>query len=412
MPDSQRIFVELLPNGLTLIVEEIGDVQSLAYELLIPGGIICDDPAFLGSSLLLAELSARGAGELESRDLSEAFDRRGIRHAECAGHDRFVYRGALTGEHFDEALKLTALMVREPKLPEAEVAAIQSLALQDIAALKDNPARRAMVELAAHHYPEPYNRPACGSEEGIHACSPRQLRLDWQKRYGARGGVLSVAGRCSTAQVLKLVKRHFSSWQGQAAELPAFGSLPPARRHHIDCETAQVQICLAYPSAPYGTQHYYAAKVALSILSGGMFGRLFVEVREKRGLCYSVQARHHATKDYGTVTAYAGTTPERAAEAFRILVDQLEIDSGSIDSQELARAKANLKSALVIGEEAPAARASSNAQDWWLEKRVRTMEEVMAAVDKVGAGDVEAYQSAYPVKAFTSLTLGPKEVQT
>ena len=159
--------IETLANGLTVILEQIPNVESVAYELQIPGGIILDDEAAVGASLVLAELTSRGAGSLGSRELSDAFENRGIRHGESAGHDRFVYRGLLLSEHLDEALRLVSLMVREPSLPEQEIDNIRNILLQDIASLADDPARRSMVELFQRYYPAPFGRPGHGSAEGI-----------------------------------------------------------------------------------------------------------------------------------------------------------------------------------------------------------------------------------------------------
>lgn len=410
MPDSQNITIETLSNGMTVIVEEINDIESVAYHLLIPGGIINDDPAFIGSSLIIPELTSRGAGELSAKSLSEAFDACGIRHSESGGHDRFTYRGSLLSSYLDEALRLTALMVLKPRLPAEEIAPIQSLLLQDIAAMMDNPARRVLVEMGLRYYPEPYNRSGYGTEPGIKACNGRQQRLDWERRYGAKGAVLSIAGRCQTKEVLKIVGRHFKEWGGEAESRPPFGPLPPHARHHIPFESAQLQICLACPSAPYGHPEYYAAKVAAGILSGGMCGRLFIEVREKRGLCYSVYARHSATKDYGALMVYAGTTPERAADTCDVLLEALRSLGGTIKADELSRAKANLKAALVIGEESSSARAASNAEDWWLDRRVRSLAEIISEIEAVDCRKVDEHLGAYPLNSFMSVTLGPKEI--
>ena len=349
MGNAQSITLSTLSNGLTLIVEQVPDVQSVAYELAIPGGVVLDPTERIGSALLLAELTSRGAGELKSRELSEAFDNLGIRHSESAGHDRFVYRGSLLAEHLNEALRLTALMVQSPSMPESEVDPIKSLLLQDIAALRDDPGRRVMVELSQRYYPEPWNRPAHGSEEGIHKCVAESVRADWKERFGPHGSVLSIAGNCKADKVAEVAKKHFQNWTGESLKLPSIGSMPPHANYHIAYDSAQLQIALACPSAPYGSEHFYAAKVACGVLSGGMHGRLFTEVREKRGLVYSVHARHGATKDFGTLTAYAGTTPARAQDTLDVLLEQLHNLRGTVQPDQLQRAKVNLKASLVIG---------------------------------------------------------------
>jgi predicted Zn-dependent peptidase len=165
---------------------------------------------------------------------------------------------------------------------------------------------------------------------------------------------------------------------------------------------------MAAPSVKFGEPAYYAGKVAVSLLGASMFGRLFVEVREKRGLCYSVYARHGATNSYGTVTAYVGTTPERAQESLDVLLREFEGLRGTVTPEELSRAKTNLKATLVMGEESPSSRASSNAGDWWLMKRIRSLEEVSREIDLVSLEGIDSFLERYPFRPCSLLTLGPR----
>lgn len=402
--------VHTLSNGLVLLIEEIPHAESAAYELLVPGGLITDEEGHVGSSLMLIEMMSRGAGTYDSRALSDAFDSLGAGHSESAGHDRFGFRGALLADKLEGALELVSLIVCKPHLPPAELESIRSLLLQDLSSLVDNPARRVMLELGRCYYPGVWGRPSLGTEEGIKATSIEYVRSDFERRIHPGGAVLSIAGNVRSAEVIKIVERLFGAWKGKAIQVPALGKMPEHKAHHIDFESAQVQIALAYPSARFGDAHFYAAKVASGVLSGGMFGRLFIEVREKRGLCYSVYARHAANQHYGTVMAYAGTTPERAQETHDVMVGELRNLRGTIKQEELDRAKANLKAGLIIGEESTGARASSNASDWWLGKRIRPLNEILDAVSAINISAVDAYLDAFPVKSFMSVTLGPKAI--
>jgi predicted Zn-dependent peptidase len=408
---KDMIQIETLTNGLTVIVEEMPHVESVAYDLMIPGGVILDNERRIGASLVLAELTSRGAGGLRAEELSNAFDICGIRHGESAGHDRYIYSGTLLSSHLEEALRLVALMVTKPNFPENELEGIKKLLIQDIAALEDNPTRKAIHELSARYYPQPYDRSSLGTLEGIEAASISDLRSEWRSLFRPEGAVLSIAGKVSAATVHKLVEQTFGDWHGKAAKIPALGKLPRHQNIHIESESAQLQIALAYPSAPFGHPLYYASKVCASILSGGMFGRLFIEVREKRGLCYSVFARHSATKYYGTMLVYAGTTPERAHETLQVLTAELQKVIGSVEREELSRAKANLKASLVIGEESSGARAGSNASDWWLDKRVRTLDEIKAGIDTVDSALVDRCMKEFSSRSYMLLTLGSKRLE-
>ena len=403
--------ITALANGLTVIVEEMPQFESAAYALYIPGGVLCDDVRAIGCSLILAEMSGRGAQGYDSRQLSDAFDCLGIRHSESAGHDLFAYRGSLLAEHLDRGGELVALMVQKPSLPASELEPIRSVLLQDLSALDDNPASKAMTELAQRYYPDPYGRCALGTVGGLAEVTIESARAQWNLKYRPSGSVLSVAGNVESSKVAELARERFGAWQGRACERPPFGSTGLGACHHLSSDSAQLQIVMAYPSAPFGDPHYYTAKVAASVLSGGMFGRLFIEVREKRGLCYSVNARHSAAAEFGTVTVYAGTTPERAEETLEVLLRELAALRGTVREEELSRAKIDILSALVIGEESASARAASNAGDWWVAKRVRSLDEIKSEINKVSGADIDAYLERFPADRFSLLTLGARELK-
>ena len=395
-----------LANGLSVIVEEMPHVESASYDLLIPGGLVCDPADKVGAGLILGELIGRGAGPLSSRQLSEAFDDLGIRHGEGVGSDRYAFSGSLVSDSLPRALELVSYMVREPHLAEGEIPNIQSVLLQDIDSLNDNPARRSMVELSKRYYPAPYNRPSLGDADGIKGTDRATVHALWQKLFSPRKSILSIAGKVKTAEVLNTVEKFFGDWNGGDVQIPQFGAMPRNDYFHIDSDSSQMQVVFASPSVRFNQEGYYDGKLAVSVLGASMFGRLFVEVREKRGLCYSVYARHGSTIDYGTVTAYVGTTPERAQESLDVLLKELHGLRGTVTQDELERARTNLKASLVMGEESPGARAGSNAQDWWLIKRVRPLSEINAAIDKVTVSSVDAFLAAYPFKPCSILTLG------
>lgn len=395
-----------LSNGLSVIIEEMDHVESAAYDLVMPGGFICDVPGQIGASLVLSELIGKGAGPFDSRGLSEAFDGAGIRHGEGTGMDRFTLSGSLVASKLGRALELVSHMVLNPRLPAEDIAPIQSILLQDIEALKDSPARRSMVELTKRFYPAPYNRSSLGEAEGIRSVD-RALMVDMHRKFfNPKGAILSIAGKVRATEVLTLVEELFGEWDGEAVEVPQFGARPGHDYYHIPDESAQMQIVMAMPSVKFSEDLYYEGKIAASVLGASMFGRLFVEVREKRGLCYSVYARHGATNLYGTMTAYVGTTPERAQESLDVLVGEFERLPGTITQEELDRCRTNLKASLIMGEESPGARAGSNATDWWLLKRIRALAEINAAIDRVSIEGLNHFIERYPFKPCSILTLG------
>ncbi len=400
------ILTKQLQNGLSVIIEEMDHVESASYDLVIPGGIVSDHNDSIGASIVLAELIGKGAGDLSSRALSEAFDGAGIRHGEGVGMDRFTMGGSMIASKLERGLELVSLMAIKPRLPEEDIAPIQSILLQDIEALKDNPARRAMVELTRRFYPAPYNRSSLGEAAGIRGVTRESMESMHRAFFRPQGAILSIAGKVDGQRVIRIIEELCANWEGAAPGIPSFGKSPSHQYFHIEDDSAQLQIVMASPSVKFSDPLYYEGKIISSILGASMFGRLFVEVREKRGLCYSVYARHGATNFYGTMTAYVGTTPERAQESMDVLLGEFSRLKGTITQDELDRSRTNLKASLIMGEESPGSRAASNATDWWLLKRVRTLKEIHAAIDKVTLGSLTEFLERYPFTPCSILTLG------
>ena len=403
--------VSQFPNGMTVIVEEMDTVKSAAYSLTIPSGILYDEVGSVGTSLILTELTAKGAGSYDSRALMEAFDSIGARHGESAGMYSTGYSGSLLAENLDAVMKLVSLMVREPRLPEEDIDPIKSLLAQDVRSLLDNPSRRVMHELSLRYFPAPFNRPSVGVAEDLEACKLTDLKKLFSRSYTPHNSILSIAGNVKTAEVFKMAERYFGSWQGQESALPTMPTFPARSNHHIQSESAQLQVALAYPSVKFAERYYYASRVLSDVLSGGMFGRLFIEVREKRGLCYSVYSGTSSTRLGGLTMAYAGTTTERAQETLDVMLDVLRGVKGSITDEELKRSKANIKASLVMSEESSASRAGANANDWWWLKRLRSLDEIKAGIDSVTKSELDDYVTEYPCENPMVVTLGAKQLE-
>ena len=399
-----------LPNGLVLIVDEMPYVSSVAYDVLIPGGIVQDEEKTLGASLMLSELTARGAGDYNSQELLERFDDLGITHSESTGKVTFSYKGKLLADKLPEALELVSAMILKPHFPEDEFESVRNIFIQDIRSLEDDPARKAMVLLTNRYFPKPYNRTTLGTIEGLNATDRGVITALWERLYRPKGSIISIAGNITFAEAEKLVLKYFSNWEGQAVEKPKFDTLSHPKYEHIESDSAQLQITLAYPSVTFDAPLYYPAKVTLGVLSGGMFGRLFVEVREKLGLCYTVYASHSSSMENGTVTAYAGTMPERADKTLEVMLREMRNVEGTVTEEELERAKANYLAGCIIGEESTVGRASANSCDWWYIQRVRSLEEIKEKINSVSLSDVDEFCRQYPLRDYMILTLGPRRL--
>jgi predicted Zn-dependent peptidase len=156
---------------------------------------------------------------------------------------------------------------------------------------------------------------------------------------------------------------------------------------------------------------YYAARLAETILSGGMSSRLFSEVREKRGLVYSIGAHYHTLKDHAGLFTYAGTRPEVAQQTLDVTLGELHRLGEGVTEDEMARARTQLKAALVMQGESTPARANAIASDWYLLGRLRSLQEISDAIDAVVAEDVVGFLKEFPPSPLTVLVVGPEALK-
>lgn len=406
----QAIHIHTFPNGLTLLAERMEHVRSAAVNFLIPAGCSYDPPKALGMGSVLAEMITRGAGNRDSRELSLAMDNIGLDRSESVGQLHMRFWGATLARNIPAALELYADVLRRPHLPDDELEPVQALLLQDLQALEDEPKGKVMVELRRRHWPDPLGRDRRGTPEGLQAITPKTVCTHYQNRFGPRDLILSVAGNVEWEPLRDQVERLFGDWQG-GGHPRLETARAPGGRTHLTMDKTQTQIALAYPSVPFGHPDYYAAQGAVQVLSGGMGARLFTEVREKRGLCYSVYASYQTFKDRACILVYAGTTNERAQETLDVTVRELRRLEEGVDADEVERVQAGLKSSVIMQEESTSARAGALASEWYYLGRVRPLEEVQAAINGLTPAAIVEYMRRYPARNCTIVTLGPSALK-
>src|SRR5436190_111805 len=403
----QQINIHTFPNGLTLLAERMDHVRSAAVNFLVPAGCAHDPPDRPGLAAMLADLMTRGAGERDSRELTLALDNLGLDRSESVGslHTRFY--GATLARNLPAALDIYADIIRRPHLPDEEMDAVRSLALQDLQGLEDEPRQKVLIELKKRHHPAPLSNDRRGTVQGVNAVTPDSIRTFYRRHFRPAGLIMSVAGNVEWEPLRDQVGQLLGDWRGEPVP-PVTAGPSRAGFEHIAKEATQTQIAIAYPSVPVGHADYYAALGAVNVLSGGMSSRLFTHVREERGLCYSVWATYQTFKDRASVIAYAGTTVERAQETLDVTLRELKRLREGIEDEEVERVRAGLKSSLIMQEESTSSRAGSLASDWYYLGRVRSTEEIQAAIDGLTPRAILDHLQRFPAKDFCIVTLGPQ----
>ncbi|MGQ0633143.1 MAG: M16 family metallopeptidase [Planctomycetaceae bacterium] len=409
MPE-QLIETHAFENGLTLIIEPMRDVQSAAFSLLVPCGSNYDPPGREGAAAVLVDWMMRGAGPHDSRQLTSRLDHLGLQRNEGVGNSHLSFAGATVAENLGEALGLYADIVRNPHLPTDQFEAARAGVEQSLRAIEDEPRQKVLIELRRRAYDAPWGTPSEGTLEGLEAMEPGDARTLYERCAQPRDAILGIAGKVDVAEMIDLVSRHFGNWGVKPAASFATGPRGP-KRDHIAHDSTQTQIGIAYESVPYRDPGYYAAWALVSVLSGGMSSRLFTEVREKRGLCYSVFASLNSLRDQGRVLCYAGTTAERAQETLDVTLHELMRLSQGISEDELDRCKARAKASLIMQQESSSSRAASIARDWYHLGRVTTLDEVRLRIEELTVPALLDHARRHPAADFTVLTLGPRALE-
>ena len=400
-----------LSCGLELLVEPMSGVRSAAMTWLLPAGANREPTDLEGLGAMWADLVFRGAGGRDARQHADALDRLGVSRNAGGSTHAFRLTGTMLGDRVIAALPLYADMVLAPRFEERDVAPVRDLCLAELLALADDPHERVMLLAREWHMPPPLNRSGLGTPETLSAIDAPAARSQWRDLARPVGSGIAIAGAVELGPIRDELERLLGGWEGAPPDWATEGA-PQRGVIHLDDDTHQVHLAVVHDAPPESSPDAVLERLLTSVLSGGMSGRLFTEVREKRGLVYSVNARYAPSRDDGRTACYAGTTPERARETLDVLLHELrrltaQGEAGGVSESEFGRALTGLKSGLVMSGESTAARASALAGDWFTLGRPRTLGERLAEIDAVSLDALNAYAARRALGEITVASIGP-----
>ena len=402
---TQKIFNHSLANGLTLVAEEMPWLESAAFALLVPAGCVVEPGERLGRASLTCEMAQRGAGERDSRRFLEDLENLGADTSASVSIAHTSFGGAMPAESLPQVLSIFGDLVQRPHVPADQLEDARLGCLQEVKAVEDDLAQKTMQQLRLRHYSDPWGRSSQGTEETVTRLTIDDVRQHFADMYSPAGAILSVAGKIDWPTLREQVETVFGSWAAKpktsVQEVPA-----PRGYLHLPAESSQTHIGIAFDAVPYSHADYFQIRGAVGVLSDGMSSRLFTEVREKRGLAYTVYATCHSLRDRGALFAYAGTTAERAQETLDVMVSELRKLYDGITADEIRRLKGRIKRALIIQQESSPSRAGSIALDWYYLGRVRPMAELSGIIDGLTAESINTYLAANRPKQITATTVG------
>jgi len=407
---KQSLFSATLDNGIVLVGEALPGLESAAIAFHTPAGAVHDGPGRCGLATLSGEMMLRGAGSRTSREIIEALEGAGVQWSQAVSASHASFAGAMVARQLPEALPIYADILRRPRLEADQFESAQQMVLQNLAGTEDDPAHRTMSALRQLHYPSPWGMPSEGISAEVEALDPGTIREFIAAHVRPAGTIIAIAGRIDWDDFVRRADALFGDWEAGPAPAVRTGPRGP-RVRHVPHDSQQTHIALAWSAPPYRSDESYEATAALAILGGGSSARLFTEVRERRGLCYSVSAGYQTLRDHAAAVCYSGTSAARAQETLDVMLAEIDRLPGSLQAEELERVKARAKSGLVMQQESSAARAGAIARQWYHLGAVRPLADELARYDRITVGGIEAWLAVNPVRDLSVVFLGREPLE-
>ena len=372
-----------LDNGLRVVSTAIDSVETAAVGLFADCGSRHEQARVNGLAHLYEHMVFKGAGRRSAREISEAIEDVGGDLNACTDRDATYFSAAVMGEHAALGIELIADMILRPHFGADELEREKDVVLQELAEVLDTPSDLVFDELwTAAFADQPLGRPVLGDEDSIEAITVDDLHGWRSGRYLAGGLVLAAAGNVDHGELVDLADRHLGALAG--------GTAAPAEPAHFTggirigrAPSEQAQISMAFEGPAELDEDYYAARMFADILGGGASSRLFQEVREERGLAYTVSAALQPYSDTGIFYVHAASARGEAATAGQLIGDIVNRAAGDVSERELERVRRRARAALLMHLETPWGQASYAARQLAVHGRLVTPAEVVARLDSV-----------------------------
>src|SRR5436309_3392441 len=331
-------FYHRLPNGIEMVGQYMPSLSSITFGFQLDAAVINEPEEKQGLAHLFEYMLFQGTKEKDARALNEAFESLGARKGASTGLEISQVWAQIVNTKFDTTLELVNELLLTSTFPNEELEQMRSIILQEIRRRDDEPMSRIFELVRASFYRgSALGRPSLGTTESVQQLQRQDLRDFWKARYQPDNVLFSIAGKFDWEHVVEQVQQLFGDWSGHA---PLSSEQHPSPASNIALEHQegkQEHLGLMFPFPHYTDPDYYAALVISEILGGNMASRLFVEVREKRGLVYGVSAGLSGNKHVGAMRVYAGTTRGQADQCLEVIVNELrKLEQEGITVDELA----------------------------------------------------------------------------
>ena len=400
----------ILENGLRIVTEEVPYVHSAVIGIWVRAGSRNEEDSNHGISHFIEHLLFKGTTNRTAKQIAEELETVGGSINAFTTKEYTCYYAKVLDEHFELAIDLLADMFFNSTFDEEEIDKEKNVIIEEIRMYEDSPdelIHDLFTQLVLQKHP--LGRTIIGSIDSVNKIARSDILNYITKYYTPTNTVISVAGNITHNKVTEKLSNLFGNWQRKPIDIQY---VQPA--HNSDAlimqkDTEQIQICMGVPGLSQGNEDTYVLYVLNNILGGGLSSRLFQEVRENRGLAYSIYSYHTAYKDGGLFTIYAGTSPSRFEKVIKVIAQELyKCKKFGIGREEMERTKTQIKGNLLLGMESISNRMSRLGRTELCYGRIISAEEIVENTQKVTIDQVlQLCDSLFQKEKFSLTALGP-----
>ncbi len=385
MSQASDIKITTLPNGMRVVTDPMSTVETASIGVWVDCGTRHETPEINGISHLLEHMAFKGTKRRTARAIAEEIEAVGGHLNAYTSRENTAYYAKVLKEDQALALDIIADILQHSVIDADELEREQAVVLQEISQANDTPDDIIFDHFQEAAYPgQAIGRPVLGRAEIVKSLSSATMHDYMHGNYAADRMVLAAAGRVDHDWLVDAAGQAFDSLR-LSAELTEEGARYQGGDFREDRDLEQVHLVLGFDGVSYDDPDFYSASVMSALLGGGMSSRLFQEVREKRGLVYSIYSFSSSYRDGGLFAIYAGTGQDEVTELIPVVCDEVLKVCQSIDEVEVARARAQLKASILMSLESTSSRCEQLARQMLVYGRPMPVDEVVRQVEAVDA---------------------------
>lgn len=377
-----------LPNGLRVISDHVPSMHSVAIGIWAGVGTRFEDPAHNGAAHMLEHMLFKGTKKRDALQIAQEIESVGGHMNAYTSREITSYHTHMLKDDMDLAIDVLSDMYTNSTLPDDEIERERQVILQEIGMCNDTPDDLVFDHYYEAAYPgQTLGAPILGSADHVRNMSRDALETFMTGFYSPARTVISAAGHVNHDDLVEKVEKAFAKLPTDQQYIPKSANYQGSD-HRVHKDLEQAHFILGFQSVPRASDDHYAVQALSSLLGGGMSSRLFQEVREKRGLVYSIFSFNSSYQDDGQFGIYAGTGPESLTEIIPVISDEILKVTQNVTEEEVERAKSQLKSNLLIGRESMMTRADQHAKYTVFRNAEFDIEDVLEKIDAIDAAAI------------------------